>query len=148
MNKKEILEFIKNFRTMQLSTIDEYGYPACRTVFNALCKGCEPHLVKFFDENDNLYFITNTKSEKVVQIRNNAKASLYFSDNENYKTLLLSGYVKIVDNEKIKKALWNDGWDVYFEGGVRGLQFGVLEFIVEKYKLFCNLKTEEKDIKW
>lgn len=148
MNKKEILDYIKEHPLMHLSTINSDGFPECRTVINLINKESAPHLTKFAEKTKKIYIMTNTCSAKVAQISDNSKSSLYFVDHENYSGLLLMGHTIEVKDVKTKKNIWDEGWDVYYKDGFEGGDFSVLEFIPERYKLYGNLTVIDNKIKW
>ncbi|MDE5868427.1 MAG: pyridoxamine 5'-phosphate oxidase family protein, partial [Anaeroplasmataceae bacterium] len=74
MTKEEIFEFIKKQKTAFISSIDENGYPVIRAM---LC----PREI----DGNNIYFSTNTSSNKVKQYQENNKACIYFYERGRFK---------------------------------------------------------------
>lgn len=148
MNKKDILEFIKNPLFINFSTVNGQGFPETRAVVNLRNENIAPHLTEFFKHSDKIYIMTNTSSAKISQIINNHKTSLYISDNDKFKGLLLLGKAFEVIDKDTKKKLWDDSWNFYYKGGLEGGDFSILEFVAQEYKFYENLSVVDEKIDW
>lgn len=75
------LELMEISEAAYLTTINNDGFPETRAMLNLRREKQFPKLVKLFDNYQNeflLYFTTNSSSQKVEQIGNNPKVSVYF----------------------------------------------------------------------
>ncbi len=114
------LYLVENTKAAFLTTIDEKGYPQTRGMFNLRNKETWPKLISIFDvhkEDFMTLFTTNTSSTKISDIKRNPKVSVYYSIPEESRGLMLGGSIEIVEDVKIKKILWHDGWERYYPGG-------------------------------
>ncbi|NHJ14127.1 MAG: hypothetical protein EAX95_10655 [Candidatus Thorarchaeota archaeon] len=103
-----------------LTTIDERGYPQTRAMFNLRNKQHFPKLEPLFLKLENRFtaiFSTNTSSTKIDNITKDSKVSIYYCVPDEWRGVMLSGNIEIVDDAKLKKALWHDGWERYYPKG-------------------------------
>lgn len=115
-----------------LSYIDEEGFPVVRAM-----------LVLEHECATVQYFSTNTSSGKVEALRKNHKASMYYCDPENYQGALFTGEIEVCTDEKTKRMLWRDGFEMYYSGGVTDPDYCVLKLTVRRgshYHGLCNTK--------
>ncbi|HEY9247404.1 MAG TPA: pyridoxamine 5'-phosphate oxidase family protein [Candidatus Methanoperedens sp.] len=115
------LELMEKAEAAILTTIDAEGFPHTRAMFNLRKKEQFPGLLGLFQKHSRdflVYFTTNTSSSKITQIRNNPKASVYYCKPDEWRGLMLSGEAKIITDKKVKEDLWQDGWRMYYQGGV------------------------------
>ena len=114
------LNLIESADAAYLTPIDEDGFPQTRCMFNLRNKQKFPKLTDIFkDHTDDfmLLFSTNTSSTKIRQIRNNPSVCVFFCNPSGFHSLALTGTIEIVDDAKIREALWQDGWERYYPGG-------------------------------
>ena len=114
------LDLIGSTGEAYVTTIDEHGYPQTRCMFNLRCKRLFPHLVDMFRSHNDDFMIlltTNTSSAKIAHIRQNPAASLYYCIPDSFKGLMLSGDFEILDDPKIREAIWQPGWEQYYPQG-------------------------------
>jgi general stress protein 26 len=114
------LELIESAEAAYLTSIDEDGFPQTRSMFNLRNKQKFPKLTKIFSDHTQdfmLLFTTNTSSTKISQIRNNPSVCVFFCKPAEFHSLALTGTIEIVDDAKIREALWHDGWERYYPGG-------------------------------
>ncbi|MCP4263920.1 MAG: pyridoxamine 5'-phosphate oxidase family protein [Planctomycetes bacterium] len=137
MEEKEIKEASLNLMettdVMYLSTIGSDGFPYTRIMSNLRNKKEYPGLVEIFEphkEDFLVYMVTSSSSEKMKQIRANPKVSVYLSFNSSipseFQCLMLSGETKEVEDKKLKKQLWQDGWEMFWPGGADDPEYTVL----------------------
>lgn len=148
MDKRSILNYIKQYKFLNLSTINSAQYPECRAMVNIMNKEIAPHLIGYFNKNDKIYIMTNTHSDKIPQIKKNNKSSIYFVDNRQFEGLLLTGIISEINDEEIKKDLWDNSWTAYYKGGLEGGDFSILEFTPNKYKFYTDLSVKNGDVNW
>ncbi|MDR2030008.1 MAG: pyridoxamine 5'-phosphate oxidase family protein [Puniceicoccales bacterium] len=132
MTKSEILSFLDAQTILTVTTMNG-EQPETRALINIRNKNIAPHLTHYFKKNDRIFFITNTQTDKIVQIRKNPKANVYAYDN-NFSGLLLIGEIKEITDKDIIDILWDDSWKMYYPGGKDGGDFSLLEFIPKQFK--------------
>ncbi|OLS13985.1 MAG: pyridoxamine 5'-phosphate oxidase-like FMN-binding protein [Promethearchaeota archaeon CR_4] len=129
-----------------LSTLDEEGFPHIRALFNFHNKIKFPKQLKTIEsykEEFVIYLGTNTSSEKVEVIRRNPKTSLYYYVSEDRLSgLTLTGFMEVVQDQRIKNALWEDGWERYYLKGVTDPDYTILKFKPTTLKLYYALNTD------
>lgn len=97
-------EIMTSANTCALITVDKEGSPAARTM--------DP----FLPENDfTVWFGTNTRSRKVIQIKNNPMVTLYYlaSDESGYVTI--HGKAQLVNDESEKEKRWKEEWNAFYQ---------------------------------
>jgi len=122
----ELMQFSEN---VYLATIGSDGFPYVRSVFNLRNSKKFPALTGLFSKHNDdfmVYLSTNTSSEKVSQIKANPSVSVYYCIPEKFRSLMLAGHMEFMDDMKIKKAIWQDGWEMYFPKGVKDPDYTVL----------------------
>ena len=124
MNENEArqlsLEFMEIAEAAYVTTIDHNGFPQTRAMFNLRRKKQFPGLSELFKEHRDdflIYFTTNTSSSKIDHIRKNPRVSVYYCKPSEWRGLMLSGEIEIVTDKEIKKAIWQEGWEMYYPGG-------------------------------
>ncbi len=128
------LEVMNNARAAILTTIDPEGYPISRAMLNLRRPGEYPGLADFFREIDHrlgVYFTTNTSSSKIAHIRDNPKAAVYYCLPNEYRGVMLGGIIEIVDDPKLKKLLWQTGWELYYPSGSDDPDYTILRLLPE-----------------
>ena len=118
--KQFCLSLMSESKTAILSTIDKLGFPNTRCMLNLRNTSQYPSLVPVFDKHQDdflIYMTTSTKSDKVSQIKNNPKVSVYYNKPEKFQGAMFSGNAAIIEEPEIKKLLWQDGWEMYYPDG-------------------------------
>jgi len=119
-----------------ISSIDENGYPNTK----AMLPPVKREGIKTF------YWHTNSLSMRVKQYRNNPKACVYFCDKRFFRGVMLKGKMEVLDNKKIKKAIWKDEFEMYYKGGMNGGDFIIIKFTAESGRYYSNFKSEDFEI--
>jgi general stress protein 26 len=119
-----------------ISSIDENGYPNTK----AMLPPVKREGIKTF------YWHTNSPSMRVKQYRNNPKACVYFCDKRFFRGVMLKGKMEVLDDKKIKKAIWKDEFEMYYKGGMNGGDFIVIKFTAESGRYYSNFKSEDFEI--
>lgn len=127
--KQICLELMETADAVYLSTLDSDGFPDTRAMLNLRNTTQYRELQPFFSQHQEdllVYFSTNTSSEKLRQIQKNPRASVYFCKPKQFQGVMLSGPIEIITNAEIKKALWQEGWTMYYPGGLEDPDYAVL----------------------
>lgn len=119
-----------------LSYIDADGFP----VTKAMLKPRERNGIK------ELWFSTNTSSNKVKCFRANSKASVYFVDRRFFRGVSLVGTVEVLETPEAKERIWERGDTMYYKEGVTDPDYCVLKFTAEKGRYYSNFKSEDFEI--
>jgi len=112
-----------------VSTIDEKGYPQIRAMNNLRNLKRFGRLAVFFNQQKNdfiVYLITKKTSAKIDQISKSAKVCLYYCSFPEAHGLAITGEMEVVEDEEIRKTLWQEEWVKNFEGGLSGPNYTVL----------------------
>lgn len=133
MDKSGIYKFISKQKTAFIASIGEEGHPVMRAML-------APRKV----ENDEIYFTTNTSSQKVKQYAKNSKACVYFYRRGiiNYRGVCIIGEMEVCADQKTKDAIWRPGDKIFYKQGPTDPDYCVLKFKCKKAEYYCNLKTE------
>ncbi len=133
MTKEKLIKFIKKQKTAFISSVDENGYPVTRIVF------C-PHEI---DGND-IYFSSNTSSNKVKQFLANNKACVYFYKRGliKYQGATIKGIMQVCTDQPTKEKIWRFGDKLFYKQGVSDPDYCVLKFTAIEAEYYCNFKTE------
>jgi general stress protein 26 len=120
-----------------ISYIDADGYP----VSKAMLPPRERNGIK------ELWFTTNTSSNKVACFRENSKASIYFVDKRFFRGVCLSGTMEVLETKEAKERIWREGDTMYYKEGVTDPDYCVLKFAAVKGRYYSNFKSEDFEIK-
>ena len=102
MNTKgKVFELLKSNLIVSLASITANGYP--RPI---------PMKVISVDEEENVWFATSLKSDKVNEFSENPRAGLACSNEE--MSVSLQGRIQIVEDDEQKKLMWSEGMRMYF----------------------------------
>lgn len=123
------LELMEIAEVAILTNVEGDGFPRTRAMFNLRRKKQFPGLSGVFDLHQNdflIYFTTNTSSSKIREIEKNPRVSVYYSLPSEWRGLMLKGFIERVEGEE-KEAIWQDGWQMYYPGGVHDPDHTVLK---------------------
>jgi general stress protein 26 len=141
MNREEAkrvgLELMALAEGAYVTTIDEDGFPQTRVMFNLRYKEQFPSLIEIFQGHEEdllIYLTTNTSSAKISQIKANPAACVFYCNFKEFHSLMLAGKLEIVDDSEMKKALWQDGWEIYYPSGPDDPDYTVLRLSPIKAK--------------
>ncbi len=119
-----------------ISYIDSEGYP----VTKAMLKPRERNGIK------EIWFSTNTSSNKVRCFRENSKASVYFVDKRFFRGVSLIGTVEVLETPEAKERIWRTGDKMYYKNGVTDTDYCVLKFTAIKGRYYSNFKSVDFEI--
>ena len=119
-----------------ISYIDSGGFP----VTKAMLKPRERNGIK------EIWFSTNTSSNKVKCFRENSKASAYFVDKRFFRGVSLIGTVEVLETSEAKERIWRTGDKMYYKNGVTDPDYCVLKFTAVKGRYYSNFKSVDFEI--
>ncbi len=114
--KKEITELVERTGTVYVSSIHD-GFPNTKAMFAMQHEGMAVH-----------YFSTNLSAKRTGQFIQNPNACIYFSDNDNFKGLMLIGRMEVLTDRKHREMLWCEGFELYYPKGIDDGDYCVLKF--------------------
>jgi len=138
----ECLKVMESLPFVDLTTIDENGFPSTRAMLNLRNKKDYSYLNALYKAEKNplvVYLTTNTSSTKLTEIQKNSKACLYFCEVQTFHGVLLQGTVEIVTDNKLRKAAWTKGWEMYYPAG--DSDYTLLRFVPNKLKTYSNFSV-------
>ena len=111
-----------------ISSVDEEGFPCTKAMLSPRVR----EGIKTF------YFTTNTFSLRVAHYKANAKACIYFSDNEGFKGMMLRGTMEVLTDAKSKEMIWREGDEQYYPDGVTDSNYCVLKFTATDGRFYSD----------
>nr|WP_319539547.1 pyridoxamine 5'-phosphate oxidase family protein [uncultured Methanospirillum sp.] len=127
--EKRALDLMAVTPTAVLTTMDADGWPSTRAMLNLRNVETYPDLIPVFDSHWAdlvVYFTTNTSSEKISQIAQNEKASVYYCNPSEWRGLMLGGTISVVSDPGLKQRIWQENWTMYYPGGVHDADYAIL----------------------
>lgn len=112
--EEKAAQIVAAAEVVTVASIDENGYP--RPVA----------MVKLKDKNGEIYFSTGISSAKTAHFKANSKAGISIVEGEN--SVVYTGEMEIVTDQRVKESLWDDWMLSHFPGGVNDPQYCVLKF--------------------
>ncbi len=128
-----------------VSTVNEEGYPVTRVMFNLHnAERCpkQAAILAGLNEDFSIYLGTNAGSAKVSHIRRTPRVSLYYHAPGSWQGMLVAGDAEVVTDMKIKRALWEDAWSVYYEGGIEGDDYTIVRIRPVFAEYYHNLTKQ------
>jgi general stress protein 26 len=134
MDKQEAmaegLQLIERSKICLLGTNGEDGFPNIKAMMNAKHEGM-----------NKIWFSTNTSSRRVQQLKEDNRACVYYVDDKDFKGLMLTGTIQVLQDLKSRQMLWNDGDERYYPLGVEDPDYSVLCFTARKGNYYHKLKN-------
>ena len=130
--KQECLKLMETADAVYLSTLSDDGFPHTRMMSNLRNKEENPAVAKILEPDKKdfvVYFVTGRSSVKMQQILADPRICAYFCNPKEVRTLLLVGKVDEVEDMEFKKKLWQDGWEIHWQGGADDPEFIVLKLL-------------------
>ncbi|GHT37258.1 pyridoxamine 5'-phosphate oxidase [Bacteroidia bacterium] len=133
VNFEKLEKFVAGQKTALVGSVDSEGIPNIKAML--LAKKREG--MKVF------YFSTNTSSMRAGQFRENPKASIYFYHKGlfKYEGVMLKGVMEVLEDDNIKRELWQRGDKMFYPQGVTDPDYCILKFTAKEGRYYCNLKT-------
>ncbi|MDE7082583.1 MAG: pyridoxamine 5'-phosphate oxidase family protein [Clostridia bacterium] len=137
MDRIQLFKFISEQKTAFIASVNEHGYPVIRAML-------APRKI---DGND-IYFSTNTSSNKVKQFANNDKACVYFYKRGRFKYQGVSviGEMQICTDQATKDMIWKFGDSLFYKQGVTDPDYCVLKFTCKSAEYYCDFKVEKIEL--
>lgn len=137
MNKEQIYEFISKQKTAFIASVNEQGYPVMRAML-------KPRLI----DGNEMYFSTNTSSNKVKQFATNNKACIYFYKRGKikYQGVSIIGDMEIRTDQPTKDKIWRFGDRLFYKQGVTDPDYCVLKFNGKTAEYYCDFKISQIDL--
>ena len=135
-SEETIGKMIDKSGTSFVSYVDEDGYP----ITKAMLKPRKRNGIK------EIWFSTNTSSDKVRYFRKNNKASIYFIDKRYFRGVSLIGTIEVLETTEAKEMIWQTGVEMFYKEGVSDPDYCVLKFTAHKGRYYSNFKSENFDI--
>lgn len=129
--EKTIGNMIDKQSVCYISSIDEDGFPNTKAML-------KPRKRNGIAE---IYLTTNTSSLKVKSFKNNSKACLYFCDKRFFRGIMLKGTVEILEDQKTKDMIWQDGDEMYYSKGKTDPDYCVIKFTSISVRYYNNFKS-------
>ena len=134
--EETIGKMIDKSGTSFVSYVDEDGYP----ITKAMLKPRKRNGIK------EIWFSTNTSSDKVRYFRKNNRASIYFIDKRYFRGVSLIGTIEVLETTEAKEMIWQTGDEMFYKEGVSDPDYCVLKFTAHKGRYYSNFKSENFDI--
>ena len=124
---ESILAVVRDCDAALVTTVRPDGWPETRHLANMMNKAAT---------DLTLYFMTGRHSPKVEQITANPKCSLYYYNDADHHSVRLFGTMKLIDDEKTRRAHWDDAFLKFGYSGVDDPEFVLLRFTPSEYKYY------------
>ncbi len=137
MDRKQIFDFISEQKTAFIASVDEQGYPVIRAMLS-------PRKI----DGSDIYFSTNTSSNKIKQFSANDKACVYFYKRGRFKYQGVSiiGNMQICTDQATKDMIWKFGDSLFYKQGVTDPDYCVLKFTCKSAEYYCDFKVEKIEL--
>ena len=134
MDKNQICQFISEQKTAFIASVNEQGFPVIRAML-------APRKI----DGNEVYFTTNTSSNKIKQYAANNKACIYFYKRGKFKYQGVSiiGEMEICTDQPTKDLIWHSGDEMFYKQGVTDPDYCVLKFKCKVAEYYCDFKTEK-----
>lgn len=136
MDKNQIFQFISEQKTAFIASVNEQGFPVVRAML-------APRKI----QDNEIYFTTNTSSNKIKQYSANNKACVYFYKRGRFKYQGVSiiGEMEICADQETKNEIWRFGDSLYYKKGATDPDYCVLKFKCKFAEYYCDFKVETID---
>ncbi len=133
MDKIQIFKFISEQKTAFIASVNAQGFPVVRAML-------APRKI---DGND-IYFSTNTSSNKVKQYLENNKGCVYFYKRGKFKYqgVSIMGETEVCTDQATKEMIWRFGDKLFYKQGVTDPDYCVLKFKCISAEYYCDFKIE------
>lgn len=137
MDKSQLFQFISKQKTAFIASVNEQGYPVIRAML-------APRKI----DGNEIYFSTNTSSNKVRQYSVNDKACVYFCKRGTikYQGVALTGEMQVCTDQATKDEIWRFGDKLFYKQGVTDPDYCVLKFTAKSAEYYCDFKIEKIDL--
>ncbi len=112
-----------------LTTMGEDGYPRTRAILNLRNPSLYPKQSGLFAGHRKDYLVhvsTNTASAKIRQVERNPRGCVYYCHPTRWRGVALIGDLEVTRDPELRRALWNDGWEIYYPKGVDDPEYSIV----------------------
>jgi general stress protein 26 len=124
------LELVEKSKTCLVGTNGDNGFPNIKAMFSLKHEGLRQ-----------VWFSTNTSSKRVRQLMKDNRACIYYMDDKNFKGLMLTGTMEILQDLKSRKMLWSEGNEKYYPLGMTDPDYSVLRFTAKTGNYYHGLQN-------
>lgn len=132
---QQVRELIGGFRFAMLTTVDQDGKLATR-----------PMVSQDIDDDGCFWFFTSKHTEKVLDIRGDARVSVSFVDSQNQRFAAITGTAQILDDPEMEHALWTPEMRNYFPDGVDAPDLVLVKVHVEHCEAWESASDSVKHV--
>jgi len=134
---QKIVAFFKTYEYANLITIDASGIPKGRMMENLP-----------FGDDLLCWFATGASSNKVREIQNNPKVSVFLYRPGDHSSICLQGEAMVVTNVALRKEMWKEKWAVYWPDVPTNDDFTLIKIVPRKilYLDWPNRRQEVLDL--
>ena len=130
-----------------LTTLNADGWPETRAMLNLRNPNQFKGLVNFFENCHSqdaltVYFTTNTSSAKISQLQGDERVAVYYHMVGEFRGLMLSGTMEIIENPQLKQEIWQPGWELYYHHGEADPDYSVLRLDTIWAKYYHGQETQ------
>ncbi len=112
-----------------LTTMGEDGFPRTRAMLNLRNPSLYPRQVELFAPHRDdflVYMSSSPESAKARQIERNPHGCVYYCHPTRWLGVALIGDLEVTRDADRRRALWNDGWEIYYPKGVDDPWYAVI----------------------
>lgn len=137
MDRDQIYQFISEQKTAFIASVNEQGFPVIRAML-------APRKI----DGNEIYFTTNTSSNKIKQYTANSKACIYFYKRGKFKYqgVSITGEMEICTDNPTKEMIWRLGDKMFYKQGVTDPDYCVLKFKGMTAEYYCDFKIEKIEL--
>jgi general stress protein 26 len=112
-----------------LTTIGEDGFPRTRAMLNLRNPSLYPKQVELFAPHRKdlrVHMSSSPESAKARQIERNPHGCVYYCHPTRWLGVALIGDLEVTRDADLRRAMWNDGWEIYYPKGIDDPDYAVL----------------------
>ena len=134
---REDLELVNALKVAYLSTVDAQGCPQTRAVFNLRCRDAFPGTDACSRGTTGTSCSTSPPTPPRPRWRRSGAirdVSVYYCRPDEFFGLMLTGRIEVVEDQALKSALWQEGWERYYAGGREDPDYTILRLRPSRMK--------------
>jgi general stress protein 26 len=118
--KQSCLQVMEKANVVVVTSHDSDGSLFSRAMFNLRYAKQFPRLKRLFGRHQDdllVYLTTNASSKKVAQLRHDPRIALHYCIPRTFKGVMLGGNAEVTQDDEIRRAIWQNGWERYYPAG-------------------------------
>ena len=131
----ESLLLVARSKICLLGTNAADGFPNIKATMNLRHQGLKT-----------IWSSTNTSSRRVSQLVRDNRACVYYVDDQDFKGLMLTGTIELLNDHESRQLLWSEGAERYYPLGVDDPDYTVLRFTAVKANYYHKLENVTFDV--